>query len=53
MEFYLFFRYTWIKVPDAVVDLVYEHGVPYPSPTLVGCAIAVNKKFFDIFGRCV
>ena len=50
---FIYFRYTWIKVPNHIIDLVKEHGTPYSSPTLVGCAIAVDKKFFNLIGRYV
>ncbi len=49
----IFCRYTWIKVPDHMTDSIREHGFPYPSPTLVGCAIAVERDNFNRIGRYV
>lgn len=32
------------------MDQVLEHGVPFFSPTLVGCALAVDSRYFDEIG---
>ena len=47
---YFRFRYVWIKVPDHVEQSALEEGRPYWSPTLVGCAIAINKTYFNSIG---
>lgn len=44
-------RYTWIRVADHIQNQAYETGLPFFSPTLVGCAIAVQRQYFlDIGG---
>ena len=45
-----FFRYVWIRVPDITSALVHEYGVPFPSATLVGCALAVDMDYFKQIG---
>ena len=46
----IIFRYTWLRLPDYQQQLIREYGIPYSSPTLVGCAIAVSKEYFDKIG---
>lgn len=42
-------RYTWLRVTDHEQAQAHEAGHPFFTPTLVGCAIAVDKDyFFDI-----
>jgi len=43
-------RYTWIKQTDHEQARALETGHPFPSPTMVGCAIAANKEFFMYIG---
>lgn len=45
------FSYRWLKVPDRETIRIFETGVPYWSPTLVGCAIAVRRDYFDHIGH--
>lgn len=35
---------------DHEVQRAMETGLPFPSPTIVGCVIAVNKTFFKSIG---
>ena len=44
------YRYTWLRVADHAMYLVTESGQPYFTPTLVGCAMAVYKPYFDEIG---
>lgn len=42
-------RYTWLRVTEHEQAQAHEAGHPFFTPTLVGCAIAVDKDyFFDI-----
>ena len=43
-------RYTWLRLPDHFQDQANEHGVPFFSPTLVGCALAVDMNYFEKIG---
>ncbi|CAD5112159.1 DgyrCDS1397 [Dimorphilus gyrociliatus] len=43
-------RYTWLKVPDHKTIFHLNTGEAIDSPTLVGCAIAVTRSFFDEIG---
>lgn len=43
-------RYTWIKMADHEQERAIETGLPFPTPTIVGCVIAVNKTFFESIG---
>ena len=44
-------RYRWIRVLDHEAKRSQETGQPYFSPTLVGCAIAVDKSYFEHIGE--
>ena len=44
------YRYVWLRVPDHEASLIEEYGTPFHTPTLVGCAIAVNMKYFYSIG---
>lgn len=39
-----------MKMPDHINAMVIETGVPFFTPTLVGCAMAVDKKYFFSIG---
>jgi len=43
-------RYTWIRVKEHEQRTAIETGLPFPSPTLVGCAIAVERNYFMKLG---
>jgi len=43
-------RYTWIRVKDHEQQTTVDTGLPFPSPTLVGCAIAVDRDYFAKIG---
>jgi polypeptide N-acetylgalactosaminyltransferase len=43
-------RYTWIRTKDHEQQQSINTGVPFFSPTLVGCAIAVQKDYFFRIG---
>lgn len=45
------FSYRWMKIPDHEAARAEETGYPYFSPTLVGCAIAVLKSYFELIGE--
>ena len=49
---FIFFRYTWMQMPEHEKKRInYSDNSPFRSPTLVGCAFAVQKKhFFGIGG---
>ena len=44
------FRYTWLKLSDHEQQRAVNTGQPFFSPTLVGCAIAVDKDYFFSMG---
>lgn len=44
-------RYTWIKVNPHEQMAAHDTGLPFPTPTLVGCAIAVDKEYFEEIGN--
>ena len=39
-----------MRVPDHQAKQVREYGLPFASPTLVGCALAVSKDYFTRIG---
>ena len=39
-----------MKLPDHIERRVEEEGLPFWAPTLVGCAIAVNRSYFNSIG---
>jgi polypeptide N-acetylgalactosaminyltransferase len=43
-------RYTWIRVKDHEQQQAMETGLPFFTPTLVGCAIAVQREYFFNLG---
>ena len=44
-------RYTWIRLTEHEQKDAYDTGLPFFTPTLVGCAIAVEKNYFNHIGR--
>jgi len=46
----MWYRYTWIRVKHHEQETAIETGLPFPSPTLVGCAIAVDRAYFMKLG---
>ncbi|KAI0207895.1 Polypeptide N-acetylgalactosaminyltransferase 6 [Lamellibrachia satsuma] len=44
-------RYTWLRVTEQEAARAIETGYPFFSPTLVGCAIAVDKTYFQKIGQ--
>lgn len=44
-------RYTWLKVTDHEEQTASNTGLPFFTPTLVGCAIAVHKDYFNHIGK--
>ena len=46
----VWYRYTWIRVKDHEQRTAVQTGLPFPSPTLVGCAIAVERSYFMKLG---
>jgi len=43
-------RYTWLRVKDHEQHQAMATGLPFFTPTLVGCAIAVQKQYFMDIG---
>lgn len=43
-------RYTWLRLSEHTQKLAEETGLPFFTPTLVGCAIAVDKEYFLSIG---
>ncbi|XP_071096595.1 polypeptide N-acetylgalactosaminyltransferase 13-like [Haliotis cracherodii] len=43
-------RYAWMFIPPYVHQMQTSRTDPIPTPVLVGCAIAVNKKYFNSIG---
>ncbi|ESN98887.1 hypothetical protein HELRODRAFT_121380, partial [Helobdella robusta] len=44
-------RYTWIKATEHEQKDASDTGLPFFTPTLVGCAIAVDKNYFEEIGN--
>ena len=40
-----------MKVAEHVARQAYDTGQPFFSPTLVGCALAANKEYFEKIGE--
>ena len=47
---HLLLRYAWHKTPERYKAWRSTQAEPYPCPILVGCSIAVDKKYFSDIG---
>ncbi|ELU10682.1 hypothetical protein CAPTEDRAFT_169618 [Capitella teleta] len=43
-------RYVWGQLPEHVEEAALKRGQPYWSVALVGCAMLVNRKYFESIG---
>ncbi|ELU15390.1 hypothetical protein CAPTEDRAFT_176329 [Capitella teleta] len=43
-------RYTWLRMSDHETYIAKETGLPFFTPTLVGCVMAVDKAYFFSIG---
>ncbi|XP_041350478.1 polypeptide N-acetylgalactosaminyltransferase 1-like [Gigantopelta aegis] len=43
-------RYAWFFLPKYLTQTLSSPTDPYPTPVLVGCAIAVRKSYFNSIG---
>ena len=48
--FFVISRYVWVRLPQHTQDAVFAEGLPFWTPALIGCAIAVNKTYFNLIG---
>ena len=44
-------RYAWNQVPKRYSSWRLQRASPWPNPVLVGCSLAVGRKFFDHIGK--
>lgn len=43
-------RYTWMQIPKHEVARLKSAAQPFRTATLVGCALAVSRKYFNKIG---
>lgn len=44
-------RYAWNLVPEKYSAWKLTEVDPFPNPVLVGCSLAIGRKFFDDIGK--
>ncbi|ELU15389.1 hypothetical protein CAPTEDRAFT_73412, partial [Capitella teleta] len=43
-------RYVWIRLAEHIQEAAFRSGQPYWTPTLIGCALAMDKAYFKSIG---
>lgn len=46
-------RYAWNLVPHKYSSWKLTEIDPFPNPVLVGCSLAIGRRFFDHIGELV